>query len=49
MHSNVYSAKRANKYQQMVKNGKRWPKIANNFNVSEITKYGEKITKIDKN
>ena len=31
------------------KNGKKWPKIANNCKISEITKYFEKITTIDKN
>ena len=33
----------------MVKNGNKWPKIANNCKISEITKYGEKMTTIDKN
>ena len=33
----------------MVKNGNKWPKIANNCKISEITKYGEKMQKIDKN
>ena len=28
---------------------KKWPKIANNCKISEITKYGEKITNNDKN
>ena len=43
MHSNVYFPKRANKYQKMVKNGNKWLKIANNFKISEVTKYGEKM------
>ena len=37
--------------QKMPTNGKKWqkwPKIANNCKISEITKYGDKITKIDK-
>ena len=33
----------------MVKNGNKWQKIANNCKISEITKYGEKMTTIDKN
>ena len=32
----------------MVKNGKKCQKIINNCKISEITKYGEQITKIDK-
>ena len=32
-----------------VKNGKKWQKITNNCKISEITKYGDKITQIDKN
>ena len=32
----------------MVKNGNKFQKITNNYKISEITKYGEKITKIDK-
>ena len=46
MHSNTYSPKWA---QQMVKNGKKFQKMTNNRKMSEITKYGEKITKNDKN
>ena len=34
---------------KMVKNGKKWLKIANNCKISEITIYGDKITKIYKN
>ena len=34
---------------KMVKNGKKCQKITNNCKISEITKYGEKMTKIDKN
>ena len=34
---------------KIVTNGKKWPKIENNCTISEITKYGEKITKIGKN
>ena len=30
----------------MVKNGQKWPKIANNCKISEVTKYGEQITKM---
>ena len=33
----------------MVKNAKKCQKITNNCKISEIIKYGEKITKIDKN
>ena len=32
----------------METNGKKCQKITNNCKISEITKYGEKITKIDK-
>ena len=32
---------------KMVKNGKKCQKITNNCKISEITKYGEKMTKID--
>ena len=46
MHSNVYYPKRTNKYKKMVKNGKKWPKIAINCKISEITKYGEKMPKM---
>ena len=28
---------------------KKWQKITNNCKISEITKYGEKMTKLDKN
>ena len=49
MHSNVYLPKRANKYKQMVNNGNKWPQIANNCKISEITKYGEQITKMSNN
>ena len=31
------------------KNGNKCQKITNNCKISEITKYGEKMTKIDKN
>ena len=44
MHSNTYSPKKA-----MPKNGKKWHKIIENCKISEITKYGEKVSKIDKN
>ena len=37
------------KGEKIQKNGKKWPKIANNCKISEITKYGEKNYKIDKN
>ena len=30
-------------------NAQKQPKIANNCKISEITKYGDKITKMDKN
>ena len=49
MHSNTYSPKRAKKCQKIVKNGNKYQKITNNCKISEITKYGEKITKIYKN
>ena len=31
---------------KMVTNAKKWLNIANNCKISEITKYGEKITKM---
>ena len=37
MYSNVYSPK-GEKCKQIVKNGKKWPEIANNCKISEITK-----------
>ena len=40
------------KGQKIAKNGKncqKWQKIANNCKISEITKYGEKMKKIDRN
>ena len=40
--------KRAKKAPKMVKNGNKFQKITNNCKISEITKYGEKITKIYK-
>ena len=46
MPSNVYSPKRAKQYPKMVQNGKKWPEIANNCKISEITKYGDKMTKM---
>ena len=33
----------------MINNGKKCQKITNNCKISEITKYGEKMAKIDKN
>ena len=48
MHSNAYSTKSAKNCQYMVKNGKKCQKMTNNSKISEITKYGEKMTKIDK-
>ena len=35
--------KRANKCQQIVKNGNKWQKNENNCIISEITKYGEQM------
>ena len=35
--------------QRMVKNAKKYQKITNNCKISEITKYGEKITKMSNN
>ena len=35
--------------QKIVKNGKKWQKITNNCKISEMTKYGEKTSKFDKN
>ena len=32
----------------MVKNGKKWQNITNNCNISEMTKYGEKMKKMKK-
>ena len=49
MHPNAYSPKRANKWQKMVTNGKKCQKITNNCKISEIIKYGEKMTTIAKN
>ena len=49
MHSNTYSPKMAKNCQTMVKNGKKWQKIANNCKISEITKYGENWQQIAKN
>ena len=49
MHSNAYSPKRENKLPKNGKNGKKCQKITYNFKISEITKYGEKMTKIYKN
>ena len=43
MHPNVYFPKRANKYQKMLTNGKKWLKITNNYKISEVTKYGEQM------
>ena len=37
------------KVQTMAKNGKKWPKIANNCKISEINKYGEKMQNMYKN
>ena len=37
------------KGKKMIQNGKKCQKITNNCKISEITKYGEQITKIDKN
>ena len=34
---------------KMVTNGKKCQKITNNCTISEITKYGEKMTTLDKN
>ena len=45
----MYIPQKGQKIQKMVKNGKKWPKIANNCKISEITKYGEKMKKIHKN
>ena len=48
MYSNVYSPKS----EKNTKNGKKsqkWPKIANNCKISEITKYGEKMRTNQKN
>ena len=46
MHSNTYSPKRAKKCQKMFKNVR---KLKNNCKISEITKYGEQMTKIYNN
>ena len=46
MHSNTQSPKRAKQMQKNGKNGKKWQKITNNCKISEITKYGEKMTKM---
>ena len=48
MHPNAYSPKRA-KNAKKVKNGKKCQKFTNNCKISEITKYGEKMTTIYKN
>ena len=49
MHSNTYSPKRAKKCKKLVKKWQKCQKITNNCKISEITKYGEKMTNIDKN
>ena len=46
MHSNTYSPKMAKKCQKMAK---KCHKITNNCKISEITKYGEKMTKMSNN
>ena len=33
----------------MQTNCKKWQKMSENYKISEITKYGEKVNKIDKN
>ena len=45
----IYIPQKGQQMAKMLKNGKKWPKIANNCKISEITKYGEKMRKIDKN
>ena len=52
MHSNALKCifpKKGKKYKNMVTNEKKWPKIANNCKISEITKYGEKMRTNEKN
>ena len=44
MHSNTNSPNKAKKW----KNCKKWQKMTENCKISEITTYGEQITKIDK-
>ena len=46
MHPNALKcifSKKGKQIQKMVTNDKKWPKIANNCKISEITKYGEKM------
>ena len=44
MHSNVYFPKKGNKIPKNgKKNGKKWLQIANNFKISQVTKYCEKM------
>ena len=45
----MYIPQKGQKNTKKGKNGNKWPKIENNCKISEITKYGEKITEIDKN
>ena len=45
----MHIPQKGQKMPKMVKNGNKFQKITNNCKVSEITKYGEKMTKIDKN
>ena len=49
MHSNAYSPKRPKRCKKIVKNGKKCQKITNNCKISEITRYGEQITKMYSN
>ena len=49
MHSKCIFPKKGNKWQNMVKNGNKCQKITNNCKISEITKYGAKMTTIYKN
>ena len=43
----IYIPQKGQKSPKRAKNAKKWPKIANNFKISEITKYREIMTTID--
>ena len=45
----IYILQKGEQMQKMVKNGNKCQKITNNCKISEITKYGAKMTKIYKN
>ena len=42
----MYISQKSQTHTKNGKNGNKWPKIANNCKITEITKYGEKMTKM---